>query len=62
MRCLQTIKDVPYNGVAMWCWLLLSHWCQAMPIFGLQLAESFGIYTGKQIRLKIDHIGSDETK
>jgi hypothetical protein len=28
------------SDVVMWCWLLVDHWCQAMPIFGLQLAES----------------------
>jgi hypothetical protein len=22
------------NDVEAWCWLLLVHWCQAMPMFG----------------------------
>jgi hypothetical protein len=48
------------NGISMWCWLLLAHWCQAMPIFGLQFAESFVLY--QQTRVKPDGIASDETK
>jgi hypothetical protein len=41
------------NGVAMWCWLLLAQRCQAMPIFGLQLAESLPFTTCQQIRAKL---------
>jgi hypothetical protein len=48
------------NDIAMWFLLLLAQWCQAMPIFGLQLAESFELC--KIIRVKPDGIGSDETK
>jgi hypothetical protein len=31
------------SDVAVWDWPLLTHWCQAMPIFGLQLAESLAL-------------------
>jgi hypothetical protein len=34
------------SDVAVWCWLLVAHWCQAMPIFGLQY------------RLKVWHFAS----
>jgi hypothetical protein len=29
------------SDVAVLCWLLLGHWCQAMSIFGQHLAQSF---------------------
>jgi hypothetical protein len=32
------------SDAAEWCWLLLdAHGCQAMPIFGKRLAESFAL-------------------
>jgi hypothetical protein len=40
--------------------LFLMNFCQAMPISGLQVAESFALC--QQIRAKIDSIGSHETK
>jgi hypothetical protein len=31
------------SDAAEWCWLLVAHGCQAMPIFGWQLAESLAL-------------------
>ena len=33
------------SDAAEWCWLLVAHGCQAMPIFRWQLAERFGTHT-----------------
>jgi hypothetical protein len=60
-RPLKMSLMVLINGVAMWCWLLLAQWCQAMPIFGLQLAESLAFcYIANQSQ--IDGIDCCETK
>jgi hypothetical protein len=31
------------NDAAVWCWLLLVHWCQAMPLFEQQLAKCLAL-------------------
>jgi hypothetical protein len=40
------------DGV-VWCWLLVAHWCQAMPSFGLQLDENESFEHKKEIKQKL---------
>jgi hypothetical protein len=50
------------SDVEQWCWILLAHWCQAMPIFGLKFAnilalradpnENFGHVSLRRVALK----------
>jgi hypothetical protein len=39
------------SDVEVCCWLLVSHWCQAMPISGHHWAESMALC--QQIRTKL---------
>jgi hypothetical protein len=47
------------SDLPMWYWLLLAHWCQAMPFFGVKLAESLALHY--QIWAKTDGIGRHKT-
>jgi hypothetical protein len=42
-RSLEVLHMGLIRDAEVWCWLLVAHLCQAMPIFGLQLAESLAL-------------------
>jgi hypothetical protein len=58
-RLLHIIHMSLISDVEVCCWLLECCSCQAMPIFGQQLAESLALF--KQIRTKTDPICGHET-
>jgi hypothetical protein len=58
-RLLHIIHMGLISDVEVCCWLLECCSCQAMPIFGQQLAESLALF--KQIRTKSDPICGHET-
>jgi hypothetical protein len=58
-RSLKILDMGLISDIAEWCWLLAGHVCQAMPIFGWQLAESSSL--NMQILTKSHGICGPET-